>query len=124
MRSVSIVVGIVLLVLVLLLAGSAGMMALGRFGMGQGMMGGYGTYPGMMNGYEFSPVGGILSAILWGLVICGVALFAAWIARNNEHFRLHAGPGELPLSILKARYAKGEITKEQFDSVKRDLGET
>ena len=127
MRNVSIVVGIVLLVLVLLLAGSAGMMALGGLGMGPGMMGGYGGYgafPGMMNGYGFSPVGGILSAILWGLVICGIALFAAWLARNNEHFRLHTGPGELPLSILKARYAKGEITKEQFESVKHDLGET
>jgi putative membrane protein len=114
MKHVSIVVGIVLLVLVLLLAGSAGMMALDGFGMG----------PGMMSGYGFSPVGGILSAIFWGLVICGTALFAAWLARNNEHIRLHADPGELPLSILKARYAKGEITKEQFESVKRDLGET
>ena len=30
--------------------------------------------------------------------------------------------GQTPLDIVKARYAKGEITKEQFDEMKRDLG--
>jgi putative membrane protein len=123
MRNAPIVVGIVLLVLVLLLAGGVGMMGLGGFGMGPGMMSGYGGYPGMMGGYGFSPVGGILTALFWGLVICGIALFAAWLARSNEHLRLHAGPGESPLDILKIRYARGEITREQFDSIKRDLGE-
>ncbi|MDO9508712.1 MAG: SHOCT domain-containing protein [Thermovirgaceae bacterium] len=29
--------------------------------------------------------------------------------------------GESPLGILKRRYAAGEITKEQLESMKRDL---
>ncbi len=28
---------------------------------------------------------------------------------------------ETPLEILKARYARGEITKQQFEDIKRDL---
>ncbi len=28
---------------------------------------------------------------------------------------------ETPLDILKARYARGEVTKEQFEGMKRDL---
>jgi len=30
---------------------------------------------------------------------------------------------ETPLDILKKRYAKGEITKEDYDRMKRDLSE-
>ncbi|MDY0188722.1 MAG: SHOCT domain-containing protein [Syntrophus sp. (in: bacteria)] len=30
---------------------------------------------------------------------------------------------ETPLDILKKRYAKGELTKEDFDRMKRELSE-
>lgn len=32
-------------------------------------------------------------------------------------------PDKTPLDILKKRYAKGEITKEQFEQMKKDLQE-
>jgi len=31
------------------------------------------------------------------------------------------GVGEAPLDILKRRYARGEITKEDYDRIKQDL---
>jgi putative membrane protein len=32
-----------------------------------------------------------------------------------------SGDSETPLEIIKKRYAKGEITKDEFDELKRDL---
>ncbi len=49
------------------------------------------------------------------LVFFGIRLF------KMKGFDL--GRKESPLDILKARYARGELTKEQFDAMKKDLGE-
>ena len=127
MKNVGAIVGIVLVVvLVLLLLGGAGMMGVGGFGLG-GMMGGYGGYGGMMGGYGaqgfgFNPLGMILSLVFWALIIGGIILLVIWLARNAGRTTPGASAGDAPLDILKARYAKGEITKEQFDAIKRDLG--
>ena len=122
----TVLVIVLVVVLVLLLLGGAGMMGFGGFGMG-GMMGGYGGYGGMMGGYGaqgfgFNPIGTIVSLVFWALIIGGIVLLVVWLARNAGRTALGASTGDAPLDILKARYAKGEITKEQFDAVKRDLG--
>jgi putative membrane protein len=118
------ILGVILVVvLVVLLLGGAGMMGFG-FGAG-GMMGGYGGYGGMMGGYGgygFNPIGAILSLVFWALIIGGIVLLVVWLARNAGRTTFGASAGNAPLDILKARYAKGEITKEQFDAIKRDLG--
>ncbi len=43
-----------------------------------------------------------------------------WMRGSDEHHRESTDP-ETPLEILKKRYAKGEITKEEFDQMKTDL---
>jgi len=127
-NTASIVAIVLIVVLVVLLLGGAGMMGFGGFGMmGPGMMGGYGGYGGMLGGYGFNPLGAIISLVVWALVIGGVVWLVVWLARNAnastvaQRGGLGIGSNESPLDILKARYAKGEITKEQFDAIKQDL---
>ena len=111
MKNTGTIVGIVLIVvLVLLLLGGAGMM-------GFGMMG-----PGMMGGYGFNPLGAILSLVFWVLIIGGGVWLAVWLVRGGTLSTPNVSGRESALDILKVRYAKGEITKEQFETMKRDLG--
>ncbi len=45
-----------------------------------------------------------------------------WQDSGREHHRVkESRDSETPLEILKKRYAKGEITKDEFEDMKRDL---
>lgn len=111
-NTTTVLVIILAVVLVLFLFGGVGMMGFGMLGPGMmrgGMMGSY--------GWGFSPFGAILSLASWGLLIGGGVLLAVWLVRNSGR-----SSSQSTLDILKARYAKGEITKEQYEQMKRDLG--
>lgn len=77
--------------------------------MGQGTMGGY----GMMDGY-----GGAFMMLLWILLIAGIVLLIVWLVRQSG---ARNGGGNTALDILKRRYASGEIGKEEFEQMKREL---
>ncbi len=69
----------------------------------------------------FSP-GSMLSMLIWGLIILLLACLVIWIfrslARNtNGPFRDRIDS----LSILKARFARGEISREEFIKMKQLL---
>lgn len=55
------------------------------------------------------------------LIVCGqcVEPFRKEIAMKNKV--VGQTSNDEPLNILKVRYAKGEITKEQFEQMKKDL---
>jgi len=75
------------------------------------MMDGMG-WGGMWFGWIFWLV--ILGFIIWGVV--------SVVNNNRGHDRQHyMPPGESALDILKKRYARGEINKEQFEQIKRDI---
>ena len=87
---------------------------------GYGMMGGRGMMGGgMMGGWGL--MGG-LGILFWVLIIAGGIWLYQSLKRNNAATNPNAPTLESPLDILKRRYAKGEITKEQFDTMKADLG--
>ena len=109
-RDIAIVVGILVLVILLLGLLGGGMM------MGPGMMG--------WGGFGFFPWWGILMLLFWALVIGGGALLLVWLFRQGRPPEAPPGPhGPQALDILRERYARGEITREQYQQMRRDLEE-
>jgi len=74
---------------------------------------GYDTWRPHHWGYLMWFGGGAFMWILF-LVLLGVVIYFIWKSTGKTI-------DESPLDILKRRYAKGEITKEEFDGMKRDL---
>ena len=56
------------------------------------------------------------------LLIAGVIAYALrWRSQVNQTGP--ASPSQTPLEILKARYVRGEITREQYGSMRADIGQ-
>jgi putative membrane protein len=52
-----------------------------------------------------------------GVVIVGIVLAIRWMVRQGRPSR----STDAALDILRQRYARGDITKEEFEAKKRDL---
>lgn len=105
-RDIAIVVGVIVVVVLLL------------GGLGGGMMG----FGGMMGAGLAFGSGGLLMMLFGVLVIGGIVLLIVRaVGQGSRAAPGGAQPQEAPLEILKQRYTRGEITKEQFDQMRRDL---
>ena len=60
--------------------------------------------------------------IIWLVIIAAIIWVVASLVGRSKRGEENAHPTESAMDILKKRYAKGEITKEQFDQMKKDLG--
>src|SRR3989338_4122959 len=88
--------------------GSGGMMNR----MGRGMMG---SYPA---NYNYSNYG--YWNIFWVLLFAAAIFLIVWIIHR---FGIKNTASETPLNILRKRFAKGEITKKEFEVMKKELRE-
>jgi putative membrane protein len=57
----------------------------------------------------------LLMTIGWLAVIGVVAAAIWWLLKRQRR------AGDLALDVLRERYARGEITREEFESKRRDL---
>jgi putative membrane protein len=62
--------------------------------------------------------GGMFMILFWVIVVIAIVMVVRYVARTKHRDLASA---ETPLDILKRRYAKGELTKEEFDRMKEDV---
>jgi putative membrane protein len=58
----------------------------------------------------------VMMLVFWGLVIAGLVLGVRWLAGQG-----HPARRDEALEILRQRYARGDIDKQEFETRKRDL---
>jgi putative membrane protein len=78
----------------------------------------------MMGGFGFGGlgvVGWILNLIIMVGLIVGMVLLAIWGVRTLGSGSLRPGAGSSAREILQARYARGEVTREQYQQILADL---
>jgi putative membrane protein len=64
--------------------------------------------------------GGSLMLLFWILLIVGVVLLVRWLA-TGDAARRPGPPRNAALDLLKERYARGEIERDEFEQKRRDL---
>jgi putative membrane protein len=72
----------------------------------------------MMGGYFFGGWMIIVWIVILGLIVWGVIALVRYASRNSASGSMER---RSPLDIAKERYARGEITKEEFERIKKDL---
>jgi putative membrane protein len=81
---------------------------------------------GGMTGYGgFGLLGGLLGLIINIGVIVGIIFLVVWAVRKFSSNGLNLNQGastQSPREILQARYARGELTREQYQQMLNDLG--
>lgn len=75
--------------------------------------------------------GGAGMVLLWGLgIVLTILVVRGVIGTSGDSSRLERGGGDAggqpstPLEILQRRYAGGEISREEYEVIRRDLTHT
>ena len=108
----ALIIGGIIVTVAIIVPSIVGAVSGGQDG-GWGMMG-----PGMMGGsgwWWFMP---IFMIIFWGLIIWGIVALVRNLSAPRDS---DSAKADSALEILKQRYAKGEIDKEEYEVKKNDL---
>ena len=122
-RNLFIALGVLLVVLLLLaptlFGGTVGPGVPGRGMMGWGFTGDGTSGNGWFWGFGMA-LGGLMMVAFWGVLIAGVVLFARWMTGQPAG---GSGPGatEDPMTILRRRYAAGEIDQPTYERMQSEL---
>ena len=68
-------------------------------------------------GLGWMGLGFLWMILFWGAIIALIV----WAIRRTTGHHINRTDTRSPIDIAKERYAKGEISKEQFERLKKDL---
>ena len=78
----------------------------------------YWGYSGNFGAWSW--IGLVLNLVFWVGLIAGLIVLVVWAIRRA---RVPSGIGQpTAKEILQARYARGEITREQYQLMQQDIG--
>lgn len=87
---------------------------------GEGPFYGHHMWDGGWHGWFFGP---IMMIVFIAVVVAVVVLLVRWLGGPGHGVAWHGPPVKTPLEILKERFARGEIDKEEFEERRRVLGD-
>ena len=108
----ALIIGGIVIAIIIIVPLVFGAVSGGQYG-GWGMMG-----PGMMGGFGWMWLMPIFFILFWGLVIWGIVALVRGLSGSRG---ADASTADSALEVLKKRYAKGEISKEEYEEKKKDL---
>ena len=77
----------------------------------------------MWNSGPWMFFGPVMMIVFIAAIVAVVVLMVRWLGGGSHSAAVHPPPGKTPLDILKERFARGEIDKEEFEERRRVLGE-
>jgi putative membrane protein len=109
----AIIIGGIIVGLVIIVPLIVGLVSDWGYGGWWGMM-----RPGMMGGFGFMWLMPVFWVIILGLIIWAIV---AAVGRPGESSSQGSSKTDSALEILKQRYARGEINKEEYEQKKKDI---
>ncbi len=69
-----------------------------------------------MSAWPFLALWFAFKVAMWAAIVTVVVVGVRWLRRHGS-----IGTMPTPLEILRARYARGELTRQDFEAMRRDL---
>lgn len=68
-------------------------------------------------------VGSLMMVIFWAVIIAAILLILRWLVGDSRRSDRHVAPRNNALEILRERFARGEIDKEEYEERRHLLAE-
>lgn len=75
------------------------------------------------SGWGHMIFGGLMMILFWGAVIVSIIFLVRWLSGHLGSSHSPAPTQQTPLDILKERFARGEIDKDEYEERRKLLSE-